>query len=105
VKLVIIYGAGAPVVWATGSATIPFTVTSTASAMPGDFNSDGHVDVGDFSGVNGWQDRFGVDLDGDDLLSWQRNLGAQSAPAPPIHSVSEPTTLLLMIVGRPEFAA
>jgi len=74
-------------------------VTSTASAMPGDFNSDGHVDADDYSGVNGWQDRFGVDLDGDDMLMWQRNLGAQPAATAALDSVPEPATLLLIMVA------
>jgi hypothetical protein len=47
-----------------------------------DFNGDGAVDLDDLNdpGV-GWLDRFGVDLDGNDLLAWQRHFGQPATPA------------------------
>jgi glycoprotein endo-alpha-1,2-mannosidase len=47
----------------------------TLPDIPGDFNRDGRVDVSDLAGDDGWQERFGDDLDGDDFLTWQQNLG------------------------------
>ncbi len=58
--------------------------------VPGDFDGDGDVDGDDLvDPTAGWQTRFGVDLDGNDFLIWQRHLGdplnagaASSAPEP-----------------------
>jgi len=48
--------------------------------VPGDFNGDGTVDGDDLTDpITGWRARFGVDLDGNDFLVWQRNLGARAA--------------------------
>jgi hypothetical protein len=48
---------------------------------PGDFDLDGDVDANDLNDpVKGWKARFGVDLDGDNFLTWQQHLG-EGAPA------------------------
>lgn len=47
----------------------------TLPEIPGDFNRDGRVDMADLTGDDGWNERFGVDLTGDDFLEWQRNFG------------------------------
>jgi hypothetical protein len=45
--------------------------------VPGDFNGDGDVDDDDLNDpTSGWIARFGADLEGEDFLVWQRNIGA-----------------------------
>ncbi len=47
-----------------------------SAAIEGDFNEDGVVSGADLTGSpESWDARFGVDLDGNDFLAWQRNLG------------------------------
>ncbi len=59
-------------------------------AVAGDFNNDGVVDGNDLTDPDlGWQARFGADLDGDDFLVWQRQLGSGSLPVASA-SVPEP---------------
>jgi autotransporter-associated beta strand protein len=82
-------------------------------SIPGDFDGDQDVDGQDLTGSpNGFNARFGNDLEGDDFLAWQRNFGtndqaiASSSPVPEPHSLS-----LLMLAGygfaraRPRAAA
>jgi len=68
--------------------------------VPGDFNGDGTVDGDDLTDpVNGWGARFAVDLDGNDFLIWQRNLGVGAAAAATAASyaigVPEPNAAML----------
>jgi hypothetical protein len=78
-----------------------FTVEVVTPSIDGDFNGDGFVDAADLNDpVLGWKARFGVDLDGDDFLVWQRNLGAGTPPATvAAAAVPEPTTALLALMG------
>lgn len=78
-----------------------FTVELVTPSLDGDFNGDGFVDAADLNDpVLGWKARFGVDLDGDDFLVWQRNLGAGTPPATvAAAAVPEPTTALLALMG------
>jgi hypothetical protein len=78
-----------------------FTVEVVGPGIDGDFNGDGFVDAADLNDpVLGWKARFGVDLDGDDFLVWQRNLGAGTPPATvAAAAVPEPTTALLALMG------
>jgi glycoprotein endo-alpha-1,2-mannosidase len=73
----------------------------TLPEIPGDFNRDGRVDVVDLNGAGGWNERFGVDLDGDALLVWQRNLGYVNWPtsSPALSTVPEPGSNALLLVG------
>jgi hypothetical protein len=66
------------------------TLAVAPTPLAGDLNADGVVDGVDLNdNVTGWKARFGVDLDGRDFLSWQRNLGA-AATATAARSVPEP---------------
>ena len=78
-----------------------FTVEVVTPSLDGDFNGDGFVDAADLNDpVLGWKARFGADLDGDDFLTWQRNLGAGTPPATAAAAaVPEPTTALLALMG------
>jgi hypothetical protein len=61
---------------------------ATAPAL-GDFDGNGLVNAADLSHPTlGWKERFGVDLDGNDFLDWQRGLNVPMAAA-----VAEPATL------------
>jgi hypothetical protein len=64
---------------------------------PGDFDEDGDVDGDDLNDpVLGWAARYGVDLDGRDFLTWQRNVGAGVGPLNSAISIPEPSTILLL---------
>jgi hypothetical protein len=78
-----------------------FTVETVGVGIAGDFNGDGFVDAADLNDpVMGWKARFGTDLDGEDFLAWQRNLGAGTPPAAgAIAAVPEPSTALLALLG------
>ncbi len=72
--------------------------------LPGDFNRDGVVDADDLSDpVDGWRDRFGDDLDGDDLLVWQRNLHQPTPSVPAVQpaaaTVPEPAAAALALLA------
>ena len=70
----------------------------TLPDIPGDFNRDGRVDGVDLTGPDGWQERFGDDLDGQDFLQWQRNLGYTHWQASSAYSaaVPEPGSAMLL---------
>lgn len=78
-----------------------FSVEVVVIQLDGDFNGDGYVDAADLNDpVLGWKARFGADLDGDDFLTWQRNLGAGTPPATAAAAaVPEPSTALLALMG------
>jgi hypothetical protein len=74
----------------------------TLPDIPGDFNRDGRVDVADLTGDDGWNERFGDDLTGDDFLAWQRNFGYTHWPtsaAPASSAVPEPCSAAMAIVS------
>jgi hypothetical protein len=72
-----------------------------AAATPGDFNGDGNVNAADLNDpVTGWRARFGVDLTGNDLLKWQRNLGGPAAV-----NIPEPAAGLTLGVAFVVYAA
>jgi glycoprotein endo-alpha-1,2-mannosidase len=78
-----------------GNLYLELLSAATRGDLSGDFNNDGRVDAADLVGPNGWRARFGFDLDGADLLTWQRNLGtAVNAGAVP-----EPCALWLAIAA------
>jgi MYXO-CTERM domain-containing protein len=67
-------------------------------ALPGDFDGNGRVDGGDLDHPTlGWRARFGVDLDGNDFLTWQRNLNVAAAPGGT--TAPEPGSLSLVLVA------
>lgn len=67
-------------------------------AFPGDFDLDGDVDGDDLNASPlGWKARFGTDLEGEDFLVWQRNLGAPSEHM--ASTVPEPTAAILAIAA------
>lgn len=78
-----------------------FNIAVVEPTLDGDFNGDGYVDANDLNDPTlGWKARIGVDLDGEDFLVWQRNLGAGTPPtAPPAASVPEPSSTLLALMG------
>jgi hypothetical protein len=64
---------------------------------PGDFDEDGDVDNDDLNDpVLGWAARYGVDLDGRDFLTWQRNFGSSVGPLNSAISIPEPSAILLL---------
>jgi hypothetical protein len=71
-----------------GDMTIQYTGLEQADLQPqiyggpGDFDENGLVNAEDLAHPTlGWKVRFGDDLDGQDFLVWQRNLGANRLPA------------------------
>jgi hypothetical protein len=58
------------------------TASTSEPYASADFNGDGRVDNLDLTAPTlGWFDRFGGDLDGADLLRWQRSVGFSSTAA------------------------
>ena len=74
------------------------TVVTPYSA---DFDGDGDVDQDDLiDPVDGWQARYGVDLDGFDFLAWQREFGSGvSSLVTTSEAVPEPSSLLLLTLA------
>ncbi len=70
-----------------GAPNYPLTPNSGLTFAAGDFDADGDVDATDLNVE--WVKRFGADLDGDDILAWQRNLniGGQVAVPEPASAV------------------
>jgi len=66
-----------------------------------DFDGDGDVDADDLADATlGWEARYGNDLDGEDFLVWQRQLGSGvGAVSSLVATVPEPSTGLLFCVG------
>ncbi|HMP06935.1 MAG TPA: hypothetical protein PJ982_11330, partial [Lacipirellulaceae bacterium] len=63
-----------------GTALLDNVSLYAQTSLAGDFNGDGQVDSADLDHPTlGWRARFGVDLDGRDLLIWQQQLGISVA--------------------------
>ncbi len=87
---------GTPITTTVGSPNYPLNLLTP---LPGDFDGDGDVDHSDL--VDQWVPRFECgDLDGNDLLVWQRNLGMTSTPpaTTSASAVPEPGTAALTSV-------
>ncbi len=69
----------------------------TRDPIPGDFDNNGRVDGNDLTGVDGWNNRFGVDLAGGDLLAWQQNYGFGLWAKPASSAVPEPPSAVVLI--------
>jgi hypothetical protein len=73
-----------------------------ATAPPpqvGDFNNDGLVNGDDLNHATlGWRHRYGIDLDGDDFLDWQRHLSVPASGAT-AGVVPEPATRTLFLAA------
>jgi hypothetical protein len=77
-----------------------FNVEVVDISLDGDFNGDGFVDADDLNDpVLGWKARYGVDLNGNDFLTWQRNLGAGTLTTATAGAVPEPSMTLLALLG------
>jgi hypothetical protein len=63
---------------------------SAFTMIDGDFNGDGAVDARD---LDVWRQGFGGNLDGADLLAWQRNLGVGGLSVASSTPVPEPASL------------
>jgi hypothetical protein len=63
-----------------------------------DFDNDRDVDGGDLTDpVNGWEARFGVDLDGFDFLVWQRQFGSGVPPLSASTALPEPSSIVMLV--------
>lgn len=71
--------------------------TLAMTSSPGDFDTDGDVDGGDFLL---WQRGFGAPYDAADLADWKANFGS----TPAIGVIPEPSTALLSICALAGFA-
>lgn len=76
---------------------------------PGDFDEDGDVDSDDLNDSSqGWQARYGNDLNGFNFLNWQRNLGktpprrvlVEEAQPREIEPLAQPDLIAVMIGGQ-----
>jgi hypothetical protein len=66
--------------------------------LTADFDMNGVVDTLDLTDpVDGWEARYGVDLDGSNFLDWQRQFGMMVSPASAALSVPEPLSILLLL--------
>ena len=74
-----------------------------ASPVPltADFDGDGDVDGDDLTDpIDGWETRFGVDLDGMNFLDWQREFGTNVPPLlSAAQAVPEPSSLVLLTLA------
>jgi hypothetical protein len=68
--------------------SLAFNLSSGSETLPGDFNEDDLVDRADLAQ---WRTQFGLGLDGNDLLAWQRSFGYR---APAAIALPEPAPLL-----------
>jgi hypothetical protein len=65
-----------------------------------DFDLDGDVDQNDLiDPADGWETRFGADLDGSHFLSWQQQLGygVPTGASPGLATVPEPTAATIIL--------
>jgi hypothetical protein len=104
VELIIIYGGGVGRTWATGKATIDFTVSS---GITGDFNNDGSVDTADYlvwrkslgqTGTNLAADgNSDTKIDDEDYAMWRSHYG-ETVHADPLTGGAVPEPLAAAIV-------
>ena len=85
VRLIIIYGAGAPVVWANGSQTVEFSVVSSMSA---DRDNDNDVDGIDFLMIQS--------EDSSEISAWESQYGSSAVSGT---TVPEPSVSLLILAA------
>ena len=65
-----------------------------------DFDLDGTVDFDDLiDPVEGWEARFGVDLDGFNFLKWQRECETGVTPLAGFGPIPGPATIVLALIG------
>ncbi|MCO6045456.1 family 43 glycosylhydrolase [Aeoliella sp. ICT_H6.2] len=100
-------------VWDTSNLLVDGTIAIALPGLPGDFNSDGLVDLADYTV---WRNHLGAPdsvlptgsttdgsgiVDGGDYLTWKQNFGAAAGTAPPTDqtNVPEPASLLLVLCG------
>ena len=75
-------------------------VVLIAPEFTADFDLDGDVDGDDLNDpVDGWQARYGNDLDGSNFLDWQRQFGSGVPPLSASTTVPEPSSLLFAALG------
>lgn len=75
----------------------PGPVLMIRSELTADFDGDGDVDDDDLTDpIDGWEARFGVDLDGFNFLDWQREYGTDLSPLVAAIALPEPSSLLLV---------
>jgi len=70
--------------------------------LPVDFDGDGDVDGDDLTdSVDGWEARFGTDLDGSDFLAWQRNFTGPAGLSGAVSTtgVPEPSSVALVLIS------
>ena len=76
------------------------TVLEVIATFTADFDIDGDVDGEDLTDpVNGWEARYGVDLDGRNFLDWQRQFGSGVPLLASSQTVPEPNTVVLLLLG------
>ena len=79
-------------------------VSDVAAYLAADFDRDGDVDLDDLTDPeHGWQARYGIDLDGHDFLTWQRQLGSSISSLRAVTSsptvVPEPATIMILLIA------
>lgn len=77
------------------------SIGTSPPVQPGDFDGDGDVDGDDLThSTLGWKSRFGVDLDGNDFLTWQREFGSGiAASLGASAAVPEPNAIPLAVLS------
>lgn len=64
----------------------------------GDFDGDGDVDADDLTDpIDGWEARFGIDLDGSDFLAWQQHFGNGVGSLVSSHAIPEPSSIVMFV--------
>lgn len=75
-----------------------FSYVRASDPLAADFDNDGDVDNVDLTHPTlGWETRFGVDLDGMNLLEWQRGYGTGVPPLSEVEAIPEPSTQVLLL--------
>ena len=75
-------------------------VLEVIATFTADFDLDGDVDGEDLTDpINGWEARYGVDLDGGNFLDWQRQFGSGVPLLASSQAVPEPNTIVLLLLG------
>lgn len=70
----------------------------TLPTLAGDFDGDDDVDGDDLTDpVDGWEARFGIDLDGSDFLTWQRQFDNDMGSLAGAQTIPEPSSVVLFL--------